>query len=155
MKKLICVLVGILTLQASVAAEWRPSDALLRAVRVVESADGQNLYGDQGRSLGAFQLSEAAWADVSGWRKARGLKLYSYRAHVMHDFINRAYAADYLAMIHGELSRKLHRPPTNGEIYAAYNMGLSHFAVCGYRMANVNPVTAKKCRQVHAMVEKG
>ena len=154
MKKLICVLIGSIALSAS-GAEWRPSPALLKAVRYVESSDGQYLYGDNGRSLGPFQLSEGAWADVSGWRKARGLKVYSYQTHVMHDYINRAYAADYLALIHSELSRKLGRAPTNGEIYAAYNMGLSKFAVCGYRLANVNAGTAKKCRQVHALVEKG
>jgi hypothetical protein len=157
MKKLISVLAGLIALSAS-GAEWRPSDALLRAVRIVESADGQYLYGDSGRSLGPFQLSEAAWADVSGWRKTHGLKLYSYRQYVMHDYINRVYAADYLALIHSELSRKLHREPSHGEIYAAYNMGLSRFADCGYRLAHVNPGTARKCRQVHALValvEKG
>jgi hypothetical protein len=154
MKKLICALIGAIGCQ-SFAAEWRPSDALLRAVREVESANGQFLYGDSGRSLGPFQISEAAWADVSGWRKTRGLKVYSYKAHVMHAYINRAYAADYLAMIHGELSKKLKRAPTTGEIYAAYNMGLTNFAECGYRLAKVNSVTARKCRQIHAMVEKG
>jgi hypothetical protein len=154
MKKLISALVGLIALSAS-GAEWRPSPALLKAVRVVESSDGLNLYGDGGRSLGPFQLSEGAWADVNGWRKSHGLTVYAYRTHVMHDYINRVYAADYLAMIHSELSRKLHREPTHGEIYAAYNMGLSKFAVCGYRLANVNAETARKCRQVHALVEKG
>jgi hypothetical protein len=156
MKKTLWILVGWLACDAFAAnaSGWRPSDALLRAVRHVESSNGRNLYGDGGRSLGHFQLSEAAWIDVSAWRKERGLKVYSYRSNVMHPYINQAYAADYLTMIHGELSRKYRRSPTVGEIYAAYNMGLSNFAECRYRLANVNPVTARKAREIHSLIEK-
>ena len=153
MKKTLCVLIGLLAWEAN-ATEWRPCNALLRAVRQVESGNGRYLYGDSGRSLGAYQISEAAWVDVSFWRKERGLKVYSYRQYVMHSYINQAYAADYLAMIHNELSRKLKRAPTSAEIYAAYNMGLGNFAECNYRLARVNPVTAKKAKQVHALVTK-
>lgn len=153
MSKIINIIIGCLVVGTQ-AAEWRPSNALLRAVRQVESSNGRSIYGDEGRSLGAFQLSEAAWVDVNAWRKARNLKVYSYRAHVMHHYINQTYAADYLAMIHGELSRKLRRRPTSGEIYAAYNMGFTNFAECNYRLANVNPVTARKCRQIHELIDQ-
>src|SRR4051812_49270735 len=152
MTKLVLTLTGLLASQVfAFASEWRPSDALLKAVREVESANGRHLYGDGGKSLGAFQLSEAAWVDVSAWRRSKGLKVYSYQQYVMHSFINQAYAADYLSMIHMELSRKLGRAPTPAEMYAAYNMGLANFAECRYRLANVNPVTAKRARQVHAL----
>ena len=154
MKKLVLVLVvGLLACNAS-ATEWRPSDALLRAVRQVESNNGRRVYGDGGRSLGPFQISEGAWVDVSAWRKTRGQMVYSYEHHVLHNYINQAYAADYLAMIHGELSRKLRREPTAGEIYAAYNMGLGNFAECNYRLARVNPTTARKCRQINELMER-
>jgi hypothetical protein len=153
MKKLVLVLVGLLAC-TTYANEWRPSDALLRAVRQVESNNGRRVYGDSGRSLGPFQLSEAAWIDVSAWRKSRGLKVYSYEHHVLHNYINQAYAADYLAMIHSELSRKLHREPTPGEIYAAYNMGLANFRGCNYRLARVNPTTARKCQQINDLMER-
>jgi hypothetical protein len=148
MKKAICILIGFLA-GGTFAAEWRPSDALLQAVREVESNNGRMLYGDTGRSLGAFQMSRGAWSDVSAFRKARGQKVYSYGQYALHSYVNRAYAADYLAMIHSELTRKLRRAPTVSEIYAAYNMGLANFAECQYRMANVNPVTARKAQQVH------
>lgn len=133
-------------------AEWRPSEALMSAVRQVESDNGRILYGDSGKSLGAFQMSEPAWLDVSTWRQAHGLKVYSYENHALHNYINRVYAADYLSLIHNELTRKLRRAPTAGEMYAAYNMGLGNFAGCGYRLANVNPVTARKARQIHAIL---
>src|SRR4051812_45868951 len=103
MKRILIALAGIVAFEVS-AAEWRPSEALLRAVQKVESNDGAFLYGDSGRSLGAFQMSEGAWRDVSAWRRARGEKVYSYRANVMLPYINRAYASDYLSMIHAELT---------------------------------------------------
>ena len=152
MKKLVLVLAGLLAWN-TYATEWRPSNALLRAVRQVESSNGRHLYGDSGRSLGAFQLSEAAWVDISAWRRARGLKVYSYDRHVFHNYINQTYAADYMAMIHAELSQKLRRAPTNAEIYAAYNMGLGNFQKCNYRLSRVNPVTARKCKEINYLVE--
>jgi hypothetical protein len=148
MKKAICILVGILACE-TFAAEWRPSEALLQAVREVESNNGRVLYGDTGRSLGAFQMSRGAWSDVNVWRRTRGERVYSYSQYALNSSVNRAYAADYLSMIHSELSRKLRRAPTVAEIYAAYNMGLGNFAECDYRMANVNPMTARKAQQVH------
>jgi hypothetical protein len=33
-------------------------------------------------------------------------------------------------------------------------MGLGSFAECGYRLGNVNATTAKKARQIHAMIAK-
>jgi hypothetical protein len=109
-------------------------------------------WGDNGRSLGDFQLSEAAWQDVNSWRKARGLPVFNYRAHVWNRTVNRAYAADYLTILYGELKRRVGRAPTPGELYAAYNMGLGAFAECNYQLGRVNPMTAKKARQITSMV---
>jgi hypothetical protein len=117
----------------------------------VESSNGQFLVGDDGESLGEFQISEAAWLDVNAWRKAKGLKVYSYK-NVFNPSINRAYAENYLSMLYTELSRKLKRPPTHGELYAAYNMGLSSFAQCDFNLSRVNPVTRAKCKQISVML---
>ncbi len=146
---LLCV--SVLTVHLK-ATGWRPPERLLSAVKLVESSDGLFTYGDQGRSLGDFQLSEGAWLDVTSWRRSQGLKVYPYDRYVYNRSINRLYAADYLALLHGELTRKLKRAPSVGEIYAAYNMGLGTFAQCDYKLANVNPVTLKKCRQIKEMM---
>jgi hypothetical protein len=137
-----CALIG------AAATEWRPSDDFLKAVREVESSNGKFKVGDSGQSLGDFQLSEAAWLDVNAWRRARGLKTYHYDEAVFNGFINRVYASNYLTILHGELTRKLRRAPSHGEIYAAYNMGLAEFAECDYRLARVNPMTRAKVRQI-------
>jgi hypothetical protein len=135
------------------AASWRPTERLLYAIRSVESSHGRFTYGDEGRSLGDFQMSEGAWLDVSTWRKAQGLPTYNYGRHVLDRKINRLYAADYLTIIYEELQKKLSRSPSSAEIYAAYNMGLGSFAHCRYQLARVNPVTAKKCQQIKQMMK--
>jgi hypothetical protein len=137
---------------ASQQQEWRPSDAFLHAVRAVESSNGRQLVGDNGESLGDFQLSEAAWLDVNEWRKARRLKTYSYQNSVYNGYISRVYASNYLTILHGELSRKMKRSPSHAELYAAYNMGLGTFAECNFRLNRVNPVTRAKCKQIGAML---
>jgi hypothetical protein len=151
MTKHLALLICVVANQVS-AASWRPPDRLLHAVRYVESSHGLFTYGDNGQSLGDFQLSEAAWLDVSCWRKTRDMPTYSYDRHVWNRAVNRAYAADYLAILHRELSKRLARPPTSAEVYAAYNMGLSSFAQCNYQLAKVNPTTARKCQTIRAIM---
>src|SRR5688500_10900197 len=98
------------------ATEWHPSTEFLQAVRSVESSNGQFKFGDNGQSLGDYQLSEAAWLDVNEWRRVRSLKTYRYDQAVFNGFINRVYASNYLTILHAELSRKLKRAPTHAEL---------------------------------------
>ncbi|MGZ8919378.1 MAG: hypothetical protein ACXW32_00605 [Limisphaerales bacterium] len=132
--------------------DWRPCDDFLKAVKFVESSNGLMKIGDNGQSLGDFQLSEAAWLDVSQWRKARRLKTYDYDTAVFHSFINRVYASNYLTILHTELTRKLGRRPDHGELYAAYNMGMAMFEGCNFSLNRVNPVTRAKARQIGEML---
>ena len=151
-KWLIIIWAAAATLNAN---EWQPPERFLKAVRHVESSGGQFLVGDEGRSLGEFQLSEAAWLDVNSWREARALKTYDYKANVMNAFINRVYASNYLTFIHEQLRRRLGRQPSLGEMYAAYNMGLKAFADCGFKLARVNATTRNRCEQIEQMVYSG
>jgi hypothetical protein len=134
------------------ANEWQPPDKLMKAVFAVESSNGQFTYGDHGRSLGDYQLSEAAWLDVSEWRKTRGLKTYAYHGNVYNSYINRVYARNYFSLIYSQLEKKYHREPTHGELYAAYNIGLSSFAQCRYNVNRVNRTTQEKCRQITVLM---
>lgn len=134
------------------AQEWSPSDRLLDIIRRIESADGLLIVGDQGRSLGAYQLSLDAWTDVNRWRKARGLPLLDYAESVWSESVSRAYAADYLRILRHRLEKGLNRPPTSAELYAAYNLGSAGFARCRFNLARVNSITAAKCRQIAAFM---
>src|SRR5689334_12809018 len=106
--KLSILLIGFASLAvAAQGGEWKPSDEVLHALRAVESGNGAWKVGDNGASLGDFQLSEAAWLDVNSWRKAHKLKTYEYSEAVLHGFVSRVYASNYLSMLHAELTRKL------------------------------------------------
>lgn len=148
----ICGLILFFVARFADATEWSPPEKFLQAVCMVESSNGQYLYGDEGRSLGHFQLSEGAWLDVNEWRKARSLKTYSYQSHVYNPYINRVYAGNYITLIHAQLSRKLRREPSHSEVYAAYNMGLACFAQCNYNLNRVNSLTLAKCRQINELM---
>jgi hypothetical protein len=145
-------IVVLVSLGMTHGKEWKPTADFLKAVRTVESSNGQFKYGDKGRSLGDYQLSEGAWLDVNEWRRARRLKTYDYESSVYHAFINRVYASNYLTILQGTLHRKLRRAPTHAEIYAAYNLGIGTFAQLDFKLHRVNPVTREKCRQIGEML---
>jgi hypothetical protein len=128
------------------AQEWAPGEQFLDLVRKIESADGLMLIGDQGNSRGAYQMSEGAWKDVSAWRRSRSLRSSDYLTSVWNETVSRAYAANYLQMLHERLARSIGRIPSCGEVYAAYNMGFTAFAHCQFSLAHVNPTTAGNCR---------
>lgn len=149
------IMMAVLPLGASVAElgarEWKPSEQFLEAVCAVESGGGQFTVGDNGRSLGEFQISHAAWQDVNEWRRSKGLKIYSYR-YAYNPQVNRTYAANYLTILHSELSRRLRRTPSHSELYAAYNMGLAKFANVDFQLHRVNRVTKSKCEHIDMML---
>ena len=135
----------LLPIQAH-AHDWAPSKALLDAVRRVESADGLMIVGDNGQSLGNYQLSESAWVDVDAWRKTRGKLTFKYEKKVWSEQVSRGYAADYLTILHARLEKRLHRSPNSAELYAAYNMGLSSFARGQFRVHSNHKATAEQER---------
>jgi hypothetical protein len=136
------------------AGPWQPEARLLEAVRQIESGGGLYLYGDNGRSLGPFQMSKGAWADVSRQREARALPTFSYQPGVMDAKTSRLYAADYLTLLHDQLLKKINREPNAQEIYAAYNMGLGRFSEkYGCNLNRLDPATAQKCKRLQALLQ--
>jgi hypothetical protein len=138
------------SIYAEASTMWRPEERLLDALCQIESSGGRFVSGDAGRSLGHFQMQKAAWADVLEWRKKQSFPTHDYQLHVFDSRISRLYAADYLTILHTRLTAQYNREPTAGELYAAYNMGLSGFRKCHYDIAQVNPVTRGKCEKIMA-----
>ncbi len=136
------------------ANDWKPDEALLLAIREVESNGGKYLYGDNGRSLGEYQMTRAAWNDVNKWRKARKSKAYDYRTYVFTPAIAKDYASNYLSILRSGLQGKLRRAPSASELYAAYNMGFSKFGACGFNLGRINSTTARKCREIEGMLNQ-
>ena len=85
--------------------------------------------------------------------RARSQNLSVPDVTVFHSYISRVYASNYLTILHDGLARKLHRPPTHAELYAAYNLGPRSFAQCDYKLHRVNAVTRARCQQIATLLE--
>ena len=105
----------------------------LDKLAVIESGGNPQAIGDKGRSLGAYQLSEAAWCDVNGERKAKGLKLYPWK-YAHHPYISKIYAREYLQILQNDLRAALRRPPTEAELLSAYQSGITGFKRRGFSL---------------------
>lgn len=129
---------GIFHLSGTVVTE-----EFLDKVVMIESSGGKFLVGDQGKSLGAFQMSRAAWKDATAFRKRNGKMIYRYEDGVMEMEICRSYAASYLQLLEQRLKRLMGRQPTAGHVYAAYNWGLSNLKSARFDLRRVPKVTRR------------
>lgn len=118
------------------------TDRFLDALEVVESGRNPSAVGDHGSSVGSFQFTAAAWEQVNTLRRARGLATYPTINRV-HHAVARLYAREYCAWLESYLARHLRRPPTLGELYAAYNCGPSRFKRLGFSLQRT-PATTRR-----------
>lgn len=107
---------------------------LLDRIARIESNNNPSAIGDNGKSRGMFQMTEAAWIDVSAIRKAKGLPVYPWATGAHDARISRQYAADYLSILRNRLTRALNRAPSNAELYAAYSHGMTGFRRAGFSL---------------------
>lgn len=99
---------------------------VLAAIAQVETGADHDAVGDGGRSRGAWQMSEAAWMDVTRRRTKYGLAVYPWSAAHRHN-PSVIYATDHLITLNDRLSSALKREPTPQELYAAWNLGYTGF----------------------------
>jgi hypothetical protein len=132
---------------------WLDVERMLDGIAFVESSSGKFLVGDGGKSLGMFQLSRKAWADVNKARAKAGLATYGYDRNVMNHDINRAYARDFITILQSRLKSTLGRTPTVEQVYASFNMGFEGFRRCGFDINRVNKITRYNCIRVRSSYE--
>jgi hypothetical protein len=113
-------------------AHETPGGELLNRIAQIESRGISSTIGRRGER-GAFQIDLAAWTDISSVRRHQGLTVFDWSA--AHTPAGRAYASTYLGMLRIDLTRALRRVPTDGELYAAYNLGFAGFARRGFVLA--------------------
>lgn len=113
------------------------------AVAVSESRMQNLAIGDNGKSRGAWQMSERAWDQVSAARRSRGATAYDWSTYCSYEAIAREYATEYLCWVESRLICNMGRQPTRAEIYAAWNLGVTGFARLGYRIAAA-PLSTKR-----------
>jgi len=137
---------------AGVSSAAPISGALLDAVERQESGNGV-LVGDGGRSRGPFMLQSATVELVNRLRDVRRQPVWSYEAVVTSWPLSRAYAADYLAWLAGELRAALGRDPFASELYAAYNLGFEKFLRLGLNLWRVEPTARRAALNVERAVD--
>lgn len=129
MRHLLALLISAGSALAAVPEKW------IDLVGWVESRNDPKAVGDGSRARGEMQFWKATWDDCTRQRKARGLPTWGFS--YAHDrAVARLYARSWLDHIDERLTKALHRKPSIGEIYAAYNLGLSGFARRGYRLSD-------------------
>jgi len=152
MAKYIMLLACFMATQVT-AANWRPSERLLHAVRSVESADGLLTWGDNGRSLGDYQLSEAAWIDVNAGERRGDFRRFNTKPmcgtgsepHVCRGL------SHHLSTSNSRSASAVFRPRPKFTPHTI--MGHASFAQCQYQFGQVNPTTARKCQLIEAIME--
>ena len=108
------------------------------AVEIIESGGRGALTppGDRGCAIGPFQFWKRAWEDTTLLREQMKVKTYPYwRAN--EPKIARQYAKTWLSHLMMRLTDKLHRTPTAGETWLAYNMGMTGFGLYDYDIRKV------------------
>lgn len=127
------------TLTTMAAAILAPMpDAWVDAVEQVESS-GQGAVtpdGDGSRAKGPFQFWAAAWTDCSAVRRKLGMPIYAYRM-AKDPVIARSYAKVWLAYQRQQLEQKLGRKVMLGEVWLAWNLGMTGYARYNFNIQNV------------------
>lgn len=122
------------------------SEAFLDRLAHVESRGNARAVGDQGRSLGAYQMTAAAWQDVSRARAGRGAAVWPHSAAFDHA-VAREYAREYLAISEARFLAATGRTPTPGQLYASWNLGHEGFRRRAFDLRKC-PATTRRAAQL-------
>ena len=102
--------------------------ALSHALALIESGNEPRARGDlthpDGPALGAFQIHQKAWDDISAMRRSKAQCVHPY--HSAYDpHIAREYALTFIREIAEQFRRHHRAKPTPQLLYACYSLGPS------------------------------
>lgn len=123
MKRILSFLLACSTCQAKSIV----TEDFVNQVGIIESNLKTDAVGDDGESLGAFQISRRAWADAVAYSAiTSGPHEYNlpadWKGHA-HDFEMSQRAATLILKMHEERMLRNKIKPTPIKLYMAYNMG--------------------------------
>jgi len=102
--------------------------ALAHAIALIESDNQPHAIGDKshqdGPAIGAFQIHQSAWMDISDIRAKQCLPVYPYH-DAFKPRIAREYATTFIRAIVGKFRTHHGAPPSPQLIYACYSLGPS------------------------------
>jgi len=114
------------------------TEDFVNKVGIIESNLKPDAVGDDGESLGAFQISRRAWADAVAYSTLTvGPHEYclptDWKGHAK-DFEMAQRAATLILKMHEERMLKNRVRPTEFKLYMAYNMGYHGAAQHGFNI---------------------
>jgi hypothetical protein len=141
MKRLLSLLLAV----ASCEAKSIVTSDLVHKVGIIESNLNEDAVGDYGKSLGAFQISEATWADAVAYNRVTAgphdaMLSVNWKVYA-HDYTMSHYAAELILKMHEERMIRNKIKPTPMKLYMAYNMGYSQANVLCF---NENATAGKR-----------
>lgn len=129
MKRLLSLLLAV----ASCEAKSIVTSDLVHKVGIIESNLNEDAVGDSGKSLGAFQISEAAWVDAVAYNRVTAGPhdpvLSTNWKTFAHDYTMSHFAAELILKMHEERMIRNKVKPTPMKLYMAYNMGYNQAKV--------------------------
>ena len=139
---------------ASLQAASLVDDRLLRAVSIIESGGDHSAKGDYlkgtPRALGAFQFWRGTWEHTTSLRRKAGQPTYGYSA--AHNLLaSQAYARTYLKWLESGLKRNGVANPTRGQIFAAFNCGLTGFKRRGFQLSRCPAHTRRAAERIEEL----
>lgn len=120
----------VLHLLMAIRASAAVTESFLDRVAMIESNGDQFAVGDNGRSVGRYQIKKIAWLEVNQVRAKHGLKQYPY-SYATNNQISRTYAAQFLHIQRARYIRTFRRSPTQADLLAIYQLGFSKFKTSG------------------------
>ena len=106
------------------AGEGARTSTLIERISYRESRNNDDAIGDHGDSLGRFQMSSAAWADVNSLRRSQ--RLPEFQHGFAHDpGIGREYCVQFLHILNSHFHRTFGRDATETELLRMYRKGFS------------------------------
>jgi len=91
-----------------------------------ESRNNDDAVGDHGDSLGRFQMSSAAWADVNSLRRSQRLPEFQH-GFAFDPGISREYALQYLGILDRQFHRTFGREPSEAQLLSIYRKGFNGY----------------------------
>jgi hypothetical protein len=121
------------------------TEQFLDTVRKVESDNGRLLVGDEGHSLGPYQMSEPAWNRVSEIRRKLGYTVYrNWRHYSSWETVAREYARDYTTWLELQIIKQ-YGSATPEQVYAAYNCGFHKLKSVGGQVSHLRKDIQDRC----------
>jgi len=132
MKRILSLLLAFSTCQAKSIV----TEDLVHKVGIIESNLNTKAVGDDGDSLGAFQISRRCWSDAAAYSRLiagpHDTILPEAWKDWAHDYEISHRAATLILQMHEERMLKNKIKPTPFKLYMAYNMGYFGAAQHGF-----------------------